>query len=46
MGQQWVQGLKDKQDKQVLAENIAAALREVLRGKMARHHQNTPDNLG
>ena len=33
-----VAGLKAKQDKHILAENIAANLREVLREKMSHHH--------
>ncbi len=33
-----VEGLKAKQPKDILAENIAAKLRDVLREKMARHH--------
>jgi len=40
-----IQGLQEKQDKEVLAGNIAAELREILRGKMARRHPNTSANL-
>ena len=33
-----VDGLKTEQAKQILADNIAANLREILREKMSRHH--------
>jgi hypothetical protein len=35
-----VDGLKTEQAKQILADNIAANLRDILREKMSRHHQH------